>query len=227
MSNTLEHVLERNRLQGRGFDERGAPRPLTPREFLEVSVELGATQEDPVYRALFAGLARWIRETLPVRSSLEIGCGPGYLLFCMNQLGIDAIGVDGNPHSRDFFVARHPAYAQRYRIDPRFEQAHAPADALIVIECFEHIPDDGLHALMRKVRDEIRPSFIVFSSTPHASPHPGWDVQWGHINVKPPEGWRALFAQYGFHLTAAKPPVTEWAALYVAESRLERNADVA
>ena len=225
MQMTLDEVLERNRRLGRGFDAQGTPCPLTPQEFLEVSRELGATQDTPEYCALFAALAQWIRQMLPIRSSLEIGCGPGYLLYCLNQLGIVARGVDGNPHSRDFFLAHHPEYADRYLIDPLFEQAPAPADALIAIECFEHIPDAGLHALMREVCEHLGPKVLVFPSAPHVSPEPGWDVQWGHINVKPPEAWHALFAQYGFRLAPARPPVTEWASLYVAESIVEGMVD--
>lgn len=220
----LEEILDRNRTLGRGFDAQGAPRPLTPEEFLQVSIEMGATQNTPAYRALFESLATWICALHPARSTLEIGCGPGYLLHCLNRLGIDALGVDGNPHSRAFFVERHPEHADRYRLDPLFERACAPADVLIAIECFEHIPDAGLEVLMRRVRDEVRPRFIVFSSTPYADPHPGWDLQWGHINVKPPEAWHALFARFGYRLTPHKPPVTEWASLYV-EAASEAEAD--
>ncbi len=72
-----------------------------------------------------------------------------------------------------------------------------------------------MHNILAKVRGEVMPRFIVFSSTPHADPNPGWDFQWGHINIKPPEEWHALFRQYGCELADVRPPVTEWASLYV------------
>lgn len=214
---TLDELMDRNRELGRGYDALGQPRPLTAQEFFDVSCEMGCNQDDADYRRLFEHLARWIQRTLKPRSTLEIGCGPGYLLDCLNQLGIDAIGVDGNGVSRAFFLGRHPMFADRYLIDPVFEGTYRPVDAVIAIECFEHIPDEGLHALMTRLRDELKPKFVVFSSTPHPSPFPEWDLQWGHINLKPPEDWDALFSRFGFIRSNVKPPVTEWATLYVAE----------
>ena len=211
----LEEVMAKNRQTGRGYAAEGKERSLTAQEFLDISIELGATQLNPDYRALHEAFAAWMVRRLNIRTSLELGSGPGYLLYCLNRLGVDARGLDGNPHSRDFFTKHHPEYADRYRIDPLFEQAYAPVDAFLSIEVFEHIEDAGLHAIMTKVRDQVRPRFIVFSSTPHADPNPGWDLQWGHINLKQPAQWHAFFARFGYEpVPGIRPPVTEWATLY-------------
>ena len=212
---SVEELFEKNLRIGRGVDAQGNPRALTHREFLDVSIEMGWTQQNPDYRALFEHLATWVVRNLKIRTSLELGAGPGYFLYCLNKLGVDARGIDGNPHSRDFFAAYHPPYAQRYVIDSLFEQTYQPADAFLSIEVFEHIDDAGLEAVMTKVRDQVRPRYIVFSSTPHADPNPNWDFQWGHINLKQPGQWHALFARFGFEpVPALKPPITEWATLY-------------
>lgn len=115
-----------------------------------------------------------------------------------------------------FFLQHHPEFADRYVLDKFFEQDYDHVDAIISIEVFEHIPDTGLHNILKKLRDRIRPHFIVFSSTPNADPNPGWDMQWGHVNIKQPEEWDELFRSYGYELSTATPPVTEWASLYTA-----------
>ncbi|QTD45761.1 class I SAM-dependent methyltransferase [Ottowia testudinis] len=217
---TLQEVLELNRQTGRGFDDEGNFRPFTSEEFLQVSIELGSTQLFPPYRALHENLAAWIKNTLNPKTTLEIGSGPGYLLSCLADMGIDAQGVDGSLASQAFFFQHHPPHRARYVIDPTLTGAYLKKDVVLAIEVFEHIPDDGLGNILHKIKSEIQPRWIVFSSTPHEDPNPGWDLQWGHINIKRPEEWQSLFKKYGFELDdARKPPVTEWAQLYVNKNR--------
>ena len=129
-------------------------------------------------------------------------------------MGIDTVGVDGNGYSKNFFDLKHPKFAHRYHLDPLFEEKYERADLFIAIECFEHIPDASLNRIMDKVRCEIQPEFILFSSTPHPDPDPNWDIQWGHINIKQPMEWHDFFLSHGYELTKGKPPVTVWASLY-------------
>jgi hypothetical protein len=58
---------------------------------------MGLNQSNPEYRALFDNLADWVKRRLPIRTGIEIGSGPGYLLYSLNRRGIDCTGVDGNP----------------------------------------------------------------------------------------------------------------------------------
>lgn len=216
MARSIPEVVAENRRSGRGYDRQGEPRPFTDTEFFQIADELGHTQRHAQYRAVHEHLAIWIRDSLPISTALEIGAGPGYLLYCMNKLGIDAYGVDGNEVFQAFYREHHPEFAQRYLLDRLFEQSYGRADAVVTIEVFEHIPEEGLHNILAKVQAQVRPKYIVFSSTPYADPNPGWDLQWGHINMKQPEEWQRLFRRYGYEVTPTRPPVTEWAALYVA-----------
>lgn len=193
----------------------GEIRSLSDYEFFEVCIEMGWNQHHADYRALFETLANWIKGELNVKSSLELGSGPGYLISCLNYLGINAVGVDGNRYSQKFFQDAHPAYAHQYYLDKFFEYHYSPAQAFIAVEVFEHIPDEGLMKILNKVREEIRPEFIVFSSTPHADIEPAWDVAWGHCNIKQPDQWAHFFQNFGYELSPLRPPITEWAALYV------------
>jgi SAM-dependent methyltransferase len=214
---SIAEIQALNRLIGRGYASNGQPRAFTEREFYEISWIMGWHPRNPEYRRLFARLADWIVAELKPERVLEIGCGPGHLLHCISEHGIAACGVDANPYSQAFFKAYSPAHADRYHLDLLFEGTYAAADTVLAIECFEHIPDDGLDNIMQRLRDEIRPLRIVFSSTPHAESDPDWDLQWGHINIKTPALWQEFFGRYGYRIDGRRPPVTEWAACYVRD----------
>lgn len=220
MSKSIEKIVTLNKLSGRGYDELGNVRSFTDKEFFDISCEMALNQTNPDYCRLFKGLADWVKNALRVSTALEIGSGPGYLLNCLNKLNIDCAGIDGNPFSKAFFDENHPEFAEKYFIDKFFEKDYAPVDTLLSIEVFEHIPDEGLINILTKVKNELKPKFIVFSSTPFADPNPGWDLQWGHINLKTPAEWQELFNSFGYRLHAAKPPVTEWASLYADQTIL-------
>ncbi len=217
---SISDVIEKNLKTGRGYDAERRPRPLTSQEFFEISAEIGANQNTPRYVRMFNRLVDWIHQELPAKTAVEIGSGPGYLLHRLNQKGIRTVGSDGNEFSMAFFQKNHPEHADCYRLDPYFELEYPQVDMVISIEVFEHIPDAGLATLLPKIKNQLQPKFIVFSSTPHADPNPGWDFQWGHINLKQPDEWDKLFASYGYIRTKLKPSVTQWACVYVDEKHV-------
>jgi 2-polyprenyl-3-methyl-5-hydroxy-6-metoxy-1,4-benzoquinol methylase len=214
MYKSFEQLRVYNEILGRGFDAQGIPCSFSEREFFEISEEMGWNQNNPDYKNLFDALATYIMGLPNIKSSVELGCGPGYLLYCLNKSGIEALGVDANTYSKRMFDQQFPDFSSKYRIDPTFSTGYKKVDLFISIECLEHIADELLHQIMKKVRDELQPKFILFSSTSAPDPNPGWDIQWGHINLKQPQEWEAFFARYGYVLTEEKPPVTAWAALY-------------
>ena len=79
-----------NRLLGRGYDAEGRPRAFTDREFFEISWIMGWHPRNPAYRQLFANLADWIVAEIAPRRLLEIGSGPGHLLHCLLERGVEA-----------------------------------------------------------------------------------------------------------------------------------------
>jgi 2-polyprenyl-3-methyl-5-hydroxy-6-metoxy-1,4-benzoquinol methylase len=212
----INDVTDICKQRGWGYNDHGDAQPFSDEQFKKVAELMGNFAGNPAYRGLFENLASWIVKRLRPRKTFEFGCGPGYLIECLTRMGVDACGLDGNRHFWNDFQVRHYSNRHRYIIDPLFEKPVQKADALISIEVFEHIPDEALHRIMTRVRDEVSPDFIVFSSTPFASEVPCWDVRWGHINLKQPEAWVELFLRYGFRLHDVKPPVTEWAQLYVS-----------
>ena len=210
----VKRVAKFCRENGWGYSAEGTPQPFTEEQFKKIAELMGNVENNPRYRVLFERLAVWIVKTLRPRSALEFGCGPGYLIRCLANFGVDVRGIDGNRFFWTDFQVRHYGIRDYYVLDPLFEKPVRPADIFASIEVFEHIPDEALNRIMTRVRDEVRPRFIVFSSTPFPESTPNWDLQWGHINLKQPEQWQAFFALHGYKLETVKPPVTAWAQLY-------------
>jgi len=211
---TVAAIANRNLTLNRGYDQVGMPRAFSNQEFHDISCELGSTQDNPEYRRLIEGLAFWAKEKLNIKTALEIGSGPGYLLACLSNLGISTIGIDGNPVSRNYFQNKHPDKINSYKLDPYFTEQYNSAEAVFSIEVFEHIDDQSLEKIMDKINSQIKPKFIVFSSTPHAEITEHWDIQWGHINIKTPQEWDTFFERHQYIRLNIHPPITEWATLY-------------
>jgi 2-polyprenyl-3-methyl-5-hydroxy-6-metoxy-1,4-benzoquinol methylase len=204
-----------NKITGRGLDSNFNYRAFTDEEFFMISHELNHNQLYPSFRALFENFALWIKENFNPKSVLDHGCGPGYLIHLLNEIDIYAIGVDGNPYSKKLFDELHLKYNANYILDKFFDAKYDTFEIFTSVECFEHIPDNGINKIMTRVSQEIKPNHIIFSSTPYADPNPGWDIQWGHINMKQPNEWHALFLKYGYQLIeGVTPPLTPWASVY-------------
>ncbi len=56
--------------------------------------------------------------------------------------------------------------------------------------------------------------YFYFTSTPHASADPAWDIEWGHINIKQKDEWIALFKKHGFDYMRDANEVTSWGLLF-------------
>lgn len=46
-----------------------------------------------------------IKETFGAKKVLDMGCGPGALMYFLNELGVEADGIDASPHVRDMAPA--------------------------------------------------------------------------------------------------------------------------
>jgi 2-polyprenyl-3-methyl-5-hydroxy-6-metoxy-1,4-benzoquinol methylase len=203
-----------NSILKRGLDENGSPRPFTDEEFFSISHQIGANQFNSNYRKLFENLSKWAVRVFDPKKSLEIGSGPGYLLYYLNSLGVDAIGIDGNEFSKNLYSRLHPEYNEKYFIDKTFSGEYGEVDLLFAIECFEHINDADLFSIMTKLSAINKPKKIIFSSTPFFSEIENWDFQWGHINIKSKLQWIDFFAQFNYKKLDLIPPVTEWALAF-------------
>lgn len=185
--------------------------------FFDKSVELGFTTTDyePLVN-LHTNGAR-VLQSLGCKSVFEFGSGLGFFLSACQRVGLDYIGYDINPYERDFAISKG-VYAQRYLIGHL--KTYGSYDAIYCTEVFEHMTDDEINKVMPMLYKACNKIFY-FTSTPHASADPAFDIEWGHINLKQKDEWVALFHRHGFDLLKETTEVTPWGLLFVKREKVK------
>ena len=179
--------------------------------FFDKSVELGFTTTD--YESLVNLHTNGARtlQIMGCTSVFEFGSGLGFFLSACQRIGLyKHVGYDINPYERDFAISKgiDPG---RYLIG-KFK-THGSYDAIYSTEVFEHITDAELKKVMPILYKACN-KYFYFTSTPHASADPAWDIEWGHINIKQKDEWIALFKRHGFDYMRDANEVTSWGLLF-------------
>lgn len=199
-------------------------KPLSAKQFFEWEVANGLTQDNPAYKNMHYGLAKKLfNEYGRPDTILEIGPGPGALLEgFINEGVLMPFGFDMNVYEQRHFVNRNPDYEKYYvvaklheirKIWPQIlEPTFSFIPLVVSIEVFEHIPDEEIRPALQFIAKNCQ--YFYFSSTPHTHENPDFDIQWGHINVKPQADWIKLFAECGFVLHKMENTPTPWAMVF-------------
>ena len=179
--------------------------------FFDKSVELGFTTRD--YESLVNLHTNGARtlQIMGCKSVYEFGSGLGFFLSACQRIGLyNHVGYDINPYERDFAISKgiDPG---RYLIG-KFK-THGSYDAIYSTEVFEHMTDAELKKVMPILYKACN-KYFYFTSTPHASADPAWDIEWGHINIKQKDEWIALFKQHGFDFMQDATDVCSWGLLF-------------
>ena len=180
--------------------------------FFDKSVELGFTTRD--YESLVNLHTNGARtlQIMGCTSVFEFGSGLGFFLSACQRIGLyNHVGYDINPYERDFAISKgiDPG---RYLIG-KFK-THGSYDAIYSTEVFEHMTDAELKKVMPILYKACN-KYFYFTSTPHASADPAWDIEWGHINIKQKDEWIAVFKRHGFNYMRDANEVTSWGLLFV------------
>ena len=184
--------------------------------FFDKSVELGFTTTN--YESL-VNLHTNGASTLQIMgctSVFEFGSGLGFFLSACQRIGLyNHVGYDINPYERDFAISKgiDPG---RYLIG-KFK-THGSYDAIYSTEVFEHMTDAALKKVMPVLYKACN-KYYYFTSTPHASADPAWDIEWGHINIKQKDEWIALFKKHGFDYMQDATDVCSWGMLFKKNER--------
>jgi len=179
--------------------------------FFDKSVELGFTTRD--YESLVNLHTNGARtlQIMGCTSVFEFGSGLGFFLSACQRVGLyKHVGYDINPYERDFAISKgiDPG---RYLIG-KFK-THGSYDAIYSTEVFEHMTDAELRKVMPVLYNACK-KYFYFTSTPHASADPAFDIEWGHINIKQKDEWIALFKQHGFDFMQDATDVCSWGLLF-------------
>ena len=179
--------------------------------FFDKSVELGFTTRD--YESLVNLHTNGARtlQIMGCTSVFEFGSGLGFFLSACQRIGLYRhVGYDINPYERDFAISKgiDPG---RYLIG-KFK-THGSYDAIYSTEVFEHMTDAELKKVMPILYKACN-KYFYFTSTPHASADPAWDIEWGHINIKQKAEWIAVFKRHGFDYMQDATDVCSWGLLF-------------
>jgi len=111
--------------------------------------------------------ARIVAELLarPVAGArvVEVGCGYGYFLDAITELGMTAVGVDPAQSAAQARERGHDVHAMWLEA---FEP-DAPFDVLALFEVLEHLPEP--HAALLRMREWLAPGAVLALSTPSYS----------------------------------------------------------
>jgi SAM-dependent methyltransferase len=165
-------------------------------------------------RRIEAGNPRLIRDVFAPRTVLDVGCGPGFLMFFLQELGIEADGVDFSPSSR----ALAPAEV-RDRIAVGSVTALAARDASYdLVVCREVLEHLTVLQVRQTVRELCRTSARFVYLTTRYHPEPAdlldfttqLDVDPTHITLLSKDFLRVLLVLEGFRRRADLEERMDW-----------------
>ena len=155
-----------------------------------------------------------IKEVLEPRDVLDMGCGPGFLMYFLHELGIDVRGIDFSPASIELAP---PEVADLIQIGEVSEQLVEPAsyDLVICREVLEHLT---VLDVRRTVQQICRASSRLAYVTTRFHPEPDdlldfttqFDVDPTHITLLSKDFLRCLFVLEGFRRRADLEERMDW-----------------
>ena len=132
---------------------------------------------------LDVGTLTFLRDTYNIKKMIDIGQGPGGMVQLAKELGIDAVGIDGDP-------AVNPDILHDYSVSPlRTEEV----DLAWSVEFLEHVYEEYLPNFMETFSC-AKYILVTFAKPGEPGHH--------HVNCQPENYWIEKFAEYGYILDA-------------------------
>ena len=181
---------------------------------------------EPVFDKLHAELGKAMLSINAVKG-FEFGSGLGFFLSACQRINLyKHVGYDINPYEREFAISKGidpnryllAKWVTKYQLGRYELKTHGSYDAIYSTEVFEHMTDEQISFVMPILYKACN-KYFYFTSTPHASADPAWDIEWGHINLKQKDEWVAMFARHGFDLLREATEVTPWGLLFVKREK--------
>lgn len=148
----------------------------------------------------------YLIERYAVRSMLDVGCGPGGMVRAALDRGVEAYGVDGDPHVGAGFIQQR-IFCHDYTTGPTalwFEhldifELTVVYDLIWCTEFVEHVSEEYQENYLRTFDRGTKALFLT------AAP-PGFPG-WHHVNCQPAQYWIDLLSQRGW---ALDDEATQW-----------------
>jgi SAM-dependent methyltransferase len=156
-----------------------------------------------------------VKEVFAPARVLDVGCGPGFLMLFLAELGLEVEGVDFSPASRELAP---PEVRDRIRIGDVTE-AHVPARSFDLVVCREVLEHLTVLQIRRTVAQLCRASsrFVYVTTRFHPSPQDLVDVTTDletdptHITLLAKDFLRCLFVLEGFRRREDLEERMDWA----------------
>ena len=155
-----------------------------------------------------------IREVFDPQSVLDVGCGPGFLMFFLSELGVDVHGVDFSPSALDLAPAE---IRDRIEIGPvtKLPSSDREFDLVICREVLEHLT---VIQVRRAVSELCRVSSRYVYVTTRFNDRPAdlldfttqFDVDPTHITLMAKDFLRSLFVLEGYRRRADLEERMDW-----------------
>jgi cytidyltransferase-like protein len=174
----------------------------------------GNSYQIEVRRKIEARNPALIKEVFAPKRVLDMGCGPGALMYLLHELGVEADGIDFSVTSKEIAP---PEVAERIHIGSITDVA-LPEDSYDLIICrevFEHMP---VIKVQKAVENLCRTSsrFVYVTTRFHPAPTSlfdvttEFDVDPTHINCMNKDMLRLMFVLQGFRRRADLEARMDW-----------------
>lgn len=155
-----------------------------------------------------------VKEVFAPRKVIDMGCGPGYLLHLLAEIGVEADGLDISPSSPDMAtdLVRERIHIGSVVDAPLPDKAY---DLVISREVLEHLPVRDVHAAVINMC-RISSKYVYVTTRFHPAPKSlldvttEFDVDPTHITVMNKNLLRTMFVLAGFRRRADLEQRMDW-----------------
>ncbi len=156
-----------------------------------------------------------IKEVFAPAKVLDVGCGPGFLMYLLQELGVDVHGID---YAEASLTLAPPEVRDRITIAETsgFAFAEREFDLVICREVFEHLTVLQVRESVRRIC-QASSRFVYVTTRFHPDPASlldfttQFDVDPTHITLMSKDFLRVLFVLEGFRRRADLEQKMDWA----------------
>lgn len=173
----------------------------------------------------FRIITKTLVEKFKPRSVLDVGCAKGHLVYCFNELGVEAYGVDISKYA----ISQSPesVRAALFNLDVEFEELPFEPetfDIVVAIELVEHLQNHNY--LISEMKRVLTPGGVVFITTPKRYREFLFRIinmrEPTHINLHSKPFWIRTFENQGFHYTGNFPRDAHKDALHARKNAVKK-----